>query len=793
MNPNSRNILVEVLLELTLVIGSELEFQKILTKTIPLWLRRLNCTSGAVLEKKNDKLDIHFIIPTYLHKKGLPQEVVTFFESKPITFCEEYKSDREYHYLFPLGVNRYFYFARIPRLSKEHCNELFPVTQFFAKSLDNALERERRILAEKRLDQERRLLRTMIDHIPDPIYLKDINLRKILSNKADHEFIGLTRMEDLLGKTDEDVYPEEVAAKFRKADLQVLESGLPIINQEGMAKNAKGDPIWVLVSKFPFRDADGKIIGLVGVSRDITSLKATQENIKRLSLVASQTTNGVVITDIHGRVEWINDGFTRLSGYTLDDMVGNLPGDILQGPDSDREVIEKMATSLKAEKAFEAEIINYKKDGTPYWVHIHCNPLRDEQGHLKGFMAIESDITEKVIFNEELIQAKDIAEKAEKAEKTFLANMSHEIRTPLNAIIGMTSLLKDTDPSYEQVEYIETLDYSSKFLLRLINDILDLAKIESGKTEPNLSAFNLHECLKKIYQLFQVSAQKKGVDIYLIIDPKVPVYIEGDEVLLQQALNNLIGNALKFTKKGSIWIRVSNACFDDLMSTIEFEIEDTGIGIDKEDITQIFKKFTQVGRDDSNLNRGTGLGLSITKEIIELMGGKIEARSILGVGTAMNAQIPFKVVETMEVSQANQESFTILRAGGANDIPRRALVVEDNFMNQKYISRLLQKAEIDFDLACNGQDAVDLCYKSQYSFILMDIQMPVFDGFEATKLIRSGKSMNKTTPIIALTASAMIDQRVKAMKMGMNDYLSKPFTPQQLHSKLDKFSLKMRN
>ncbi|MCB0687330.1 MAG: PAS domain-containing protein [Saprospiraceae bacterium] len=784
MNQNNRNILAEVLLELTLAIGSELDYQRILSKSIALWLRRLNCTAGAVVEAKDENLEIIFIIPTYLQNRGLVRTVVEHFLSKNVTFYEEYKDDREYHYLFTLGANRYFYFSRIPQLSKEQCNELFPVTQFFAKSLDNALEREKRVLAEKHLQHERHLLRTLIDHIPDPIYLKDKNLEKILANQADLKFTGLEKMENLIGKTDDEIYPPSLAAYFKAADLEVLETGLPMINRESYVKNAKGEGAWILASKYPFRDAAGQIIGLVGVSRDISNLKSSQENIKRLSLVASQTTNGVIITDVSGKVEWINDGFTRLSGYLPDEIRGKFPGEVLQGPDSDTKVIERMSRSLREEKAFEAEIVNYHKNGTPYWVHIHCNPLRDERGQLKGFMAIESDITERMIFNEELIRAKNIAEKAEKAEKTFLANMSHEIRTPLNAIIGMTSLLKDTGPSYEQLEYIETLDYSSKFLLRLINDILDLAKIESGKIDLKNNPFDLHKCLKRIYQLFQISAHKKGIEIHLKIDPNVPQYVEGDEILLQQALNNLVGNAIKFTERGRVRMEVDVVPDKYAKTTIRFKIIDSGVGIRDKDIDRIFQKFTQVERDN-NFNRGTGLGLPITTEILELLGGKIEINSSYGKGTIMAAMVPFEValLEPALIDNSGAAPFEQI----SKELSQKALVVEDNFMNQKYISRLLQKANIAYDIATNGKDAVDLCATTRYSFILMDIHMPIYDGFEATKLIRNGNGRNTGTPIIALTASALNEQQTKVLQYGMNDFLSKPFTPDQLHQKLAKF------
>jgi len=782
------HILSEILLELTLSIGKESEFEKIVMTSFPIWLKRLNCVSAGLFAKNKNKNEKDYLVPAFLKETDIFKQLKDALHKLAFPLQEQFEVIRlqdTIYYVYNLSEQHWFLFGRKKQLTEGQISELIPIVQFLAISLGNAEEKQKRIEAEKELQSEKLLLKTVIDYIPDAVYLKDLQLRKIIANKADIENTGFEKESEVIGKTDAEIYDRELAEDSTTIEQKIIHTGEAVIEREEIIRNVKGKKGWLLTSKFPYRNADNEITGIVGISKDISEKKLVTEQLERLSLVASQTSNGVIITDVEGKTVWVNEGFTRLSGYTIDEFVGQKPGTLLQGPDSDPVVIQEMKDAIQKREPFEAELINYHKDGSQYWINISCNPLMDKSGNIRGFMAIETDITEKKIIFEELSKAKRIAEVAQEAEKSFLANMSHEIRTPLNAIIGMTSLLLDTNPTFEQRDYLNTLEHSSKFLIRLISDILDIAKIESGKIEVKKKSFSLHNLLKTIQKTFELKASIKEVEIYLEIDKDVPEFLFSDEVLLQQILNNLMSNAEKFTHSGSITISVNSKLLDSNDVTIDFQVQDTGIGIPEKNLKGIFNKFEQVKTQATESKVGTGLGLSITKQIIELLGGKISVTSKEHVGTTFEFSIPFKLPKdqnrNITKSKEKQVEFKIQDNAGP------ILVVEDNLINQKYISRLLEKLKIPYELAENGNIGVDKSLHKKYALIFMDIQMPEMDGFEASEIIKNTNNPNKDTPIIALTASAFIDQKEKALKVGMLDYVSKPFTPSQLKEVLRKY------
>ena len=503
--------------------------------------------------------------------------------------------------------------------------------------------------------------------------------------------------------------------------------------------------------------------------------------VKKLSLVASQSTNGVVITDVNGRLEWINKGFTKVSGWTLEEVKGKAPGDFLQGELTDQDTVNIMRESLKQKKGFDVEILNYNKSGVPYWIQIICNPLKDKQGNITGYMAIESDISIRKQYEKQLIAARNQAIEAQKAEENFLANMSHEIRTPLNAVIGMVSLLYETNLNEEQLDYIKTLDHSSSFLLGLISNVLDIQKIQSGNIEIIKSTINLTSILDTILMTYEYRVKEKGLKVNVAKNENLPSRIISDKTILLQILNNLMSNAEKFTTSGEIGIRASQVNWNEKLA-LQLEVYDTGVGIASEKKKFLFQKFKQIHAPELTNTRGTGLGLAITKELIEVLNGEITVESNLGSGTVFTVKIPIELPEkSVSKHPKNYKSFT-----QNNIFPDiKILVIEDNLMNQKFIVRLLNKLDIDLDLAENGKEALEKIKEEKYDVILMDIQLPDTNGFEVTKIIKNSKNLNTETKIIALTASALGQDILKAQAVGMDDFLSKPFRPKDLLAKLE--------
>lgn len=503
--------------------------------------------------------------------------------------------------------------------------------------------------------------------------------------------------------------------------------------------------------------------------------------VEKLSLVASQSTNGVVITDVEGRLEWINEGFTKVTGWTLEEVKGKKPGEFLQGELTDPDTVQLMQESLSLKKGFDVEILNYHKSGHPYWIQIICNPLIDNNGTITGYMAIESDISIRKQYEEQLITARNQAIEAQRAEENFLANMSHEIRTPLNAVIGMISLLYETNLNEEQLDYIKTLDHSSSFLLGLISNVLDIQKIQSGNVEIVRSTINISAILDNIIMTYEYRVKEKGLKVSISKTENFTNRIISDKTILLQILNNLMSNAEKFTPSGEIGIRASQLMWNKKLA-LQLEVFDTGVGIEPKKKQFLFKKFKQIHAPELTNTRGTGLGLAITKELVEVLQGEITVESTLGKGSVFTVKIPIELPEkNLDKRQKNNESFT--ENNRFSDI--KILVVEDNIMNQKFILRLLHKLNIDLDLAENGKQAIEKINGELYDVILMDIQLPDANGFELAEIIRKTENPNKQTKMIALTASALGQDILKAQAVGMDEFLSKPFRPKDLIAKLE--------
>jgi signal transduction histidine kinase/CheY-like chemotaxis protein len=387
--------------------------------------------------------------------------------------------------------------------------------------------------------------------------------------------------------------------------------------------------------------------------------------------------------------------------------------------------------------------------------------------------------------NSSLKQLKEVAEKAAQAKSDFLSTMSHEIRTPMNAVIGFTHLLQQLSPTPEQAEYLKLLKFSAENLLVLINDILDFNKIEAGKIEFEEADYNIKDLINNIRLSLSQIATEKNIKVEFLFDNNLPSMVNGDSTRVGQILTNLVNNAIKFTNEGSVTIRASlNKKLED-RTVIDFEVADTGIGIEEDKIEYIFESFTQAAADTSRKFGGTGLGLAITRKLLELMGSEIKLKSEFGKGSvfyftlSMKNSVQHKVSETNNESGIKQKSLSGLKI----------LIADDNHINIIMIKQFMKAWDIECDTAKNGLIALELVKVNNYQLVLMDLEMPEMDGYQCTAEIRRlPGDFYKNIPIIALTASSIPDIKDKAYVAGMNDFVNKPFNPNELYRKIAAWS-----
>ncbi|WP_210464518.1 hybrid sensor histidine kinase/response regulator [Rufibacter roseolus] len=412
------------------------------------------------------------------------------------------------------------------------------------------------------------------------------------------------------------------------------------------------------------------------------------------------------------------------------------------------------------------------------WFDCLFLPLKDTHGTPGGVIGVAYDITERILIEEELKKAKDEALSMARVKEQFLANMSHEIRTPMNGILGLSEVLAKTPMDENQREYLQGIHTSANNLMVIINDLLDFSKIEAGKITFEIIPFDLKQLIKQLLDVLEIRAKERKNALKLLIDQDIPAMVEGDPFRLSQILNNLLGNAIKFTEGGTVRLNVEVITQEDDQLQLEFTVKDTGIGIPEEKLQTIFEKFTQGSNDTTRRFGGTGLGLSIAKELVEAQGGQISVESTLNVGSTFRFVLPFRKVtgkpdQYARTAQLPSHNTQLLRHA-------RVLLAEDNAVNQMLVTKVLRDHEIEVTVVNNGREALNLLAQETFDLILMDMQMPELDGYEAMQYIREHLPACQEIPIIALTAHASEGEFKKCLAAGANSYISKPFKAEEL-------------
>jgi len=784
-------------------------------------------------------------------------------------------------------------------------------------------ENEERRQIEERLKVSDERLRLALDSTQIGIFEWNVAAGHIYFSPGLWAMLGYDygRMPDTVEAWQSLIHPDDLARYRAGVDSQ-LNGGASFIDPEYRVRAHNGQWRWVYTraKSVPTR-VDGRPTLIVGTVQDVTArreaehaLRASQAEARKLSLVAAKTDNPVLIGSPDGCIEWVNEAFSRVMEYSLDEAVGRNPAHLLVGPGTDRRTVRRIRAALSRGQGISTDVVNYSKSGRKYHLHVEIQPVHGVDGRLENFIAVQTDITARVETELQLRRAKAEADAASRAKSEFLASMSHEIRTPMNGVIGMTSLILETPLSGEQRDCVNTIRTSGEALLLIINDILDFSKIESGKMDLEQAPFDLSLCIEEALDLFALQASSKRLEIGYHIEPDVPSWIVGDVTRVRQVMVNLLNNGIKFTPSGSISIEVRTLPAPmpflfpmneprDLESVmLEFTVRDTGIGIPPDRLNRLFQAFSQVDSSTTRKYGGTGLGLAISRQLCELMGGSIRAESTGAGGatfvftirtrpapdqfeTAPSAPVALRAggwvlcvedhpvtqawlrtlfaqlgVDCQIVKDARQAVIAADRAGRppallvidageyesrppfdalagiagprlvlfpfgqnaplppsldwpyastskpirtgaflqaihrifqsplqdlggstpplerqiAEEYPLEVLLAEDNRVNQKVALRFLERLGYRAEAVANGLEAVTAVENRRYDLILMDIQMPEMDGYEATRQIRVRLAPERQPKIFALTANALPVDRDLAVAAGMDDHLSKP-------------------
>ncbi|MCR8560226.1 response regulator [Mucilaginibacter sp. BJC16-A38] len=582
---------------------------------------------------------------------------------------------------------------------------------------------------------------------------------------------------------------------FKKGDDDLLNAAFHKAIADGTAYdleleviNAKGEELWTRTIGQPEFE-DGRCTRVYGIFQDITKQKTDEEKlrIKQAQLEAFISAAPTALAMLDRSFNYIAASKIWMKSYNIDvaTIIGKNHLDIFY--EISEEWKDYMRRCLHGESFRMEEDPFIRRDGKQEWLRWEIKPWYETPDRVGGIILFTELVTEKKLAQQELIKAKEVAENALQAKSRFLSVMSHEIRTPMNAVIGFSNLLLQ-DPREDQQEYLKLLKFSADNLMVIINDILSLSKIDEGMVSIEQVDFSLRELLENISAINRQAIVEKKIDLKLNFDARLPLFIKGDTVRLGQVITNLLNNAVKFTSEGEVAINVEVANQNDNTVDIYFEIKDTGIGIAEEKQEYIFEIFTQESTETTRKFGGIGLGLAICRKLVQLMGGDIKIKSKIGEGSAFYFTLPFKKGELQKDAPVPEKK------DNSGDITgKRILLAEDNPINVLVVKRYLQKWGVECDVAENGQVAVQMLWAGHYDMILMDLQMPVMDGYDAARQIRLTGGSYASIPIVSITASLVGDIKQSILAAGMNDWVSKPFNPDELFNIVKKYTVDVIN
>ena len=605
------------------------------------------------------------------------------------------------------------------------------------------------------------------------IYGIDIKGQCIFMNTSALTMLGYASQQDVLGKNNHQLF------HYAYAD------GSPYnLQQSPIYKTLQGDPslssdtevFWrkdgtsfpVQYQSHPIREHK-KVIGCVVSFMDITERKKTEATLTKLSMALEQSHSSVMITDLDAHIEYVNQAFVNNTGYSREEIIGQKPS-LLKSGKTTPSTYDAMWMALLAGKAWQGEVVNLNKQGEEFVELTWISPIRQADGIITHYLGVKEDITERKQNERLLLAAKERAESLSKTKSQFLANMSHEIRTPMTAIIGFSELALLKDMPADVNVYLKNINTASNNLLVILNDILDLSKLEAGKMALNVTPFSLYDLQTSLHSLLIITAQSKNLSLSIDLASNVPAHFIGDSVRLRQVLINLLGNAIKFTQQGSVTLSIKLLQLDDQHARLLFAVTDTGMGIPLEQQDKLFQPFSQVDDGFSRNFEGTGLGLVISQSIVQLMDSciKLDSHADLGSCFSFELLLPRGDLSTIEPQVTPS---IILNSETLSGV--QILLVEDDAFIQMLVNEVLENLGASVVIANNGLEALAALEQNPFDIVLMDLHMPTMNGYEATTEIRK-QIRYASLPVIALTASVTGEDRLRCLATGMNDLASKP-------------------
>ncbi len=620
--------------------------------------------------------------------------------------------------------------------------------------------------AHKETQSSHDTLEAIVESMSDWLWEVDAKGRYKYCSPQIEKHLGYTPAE-VIGTSPYDYLVAEHSEQVVKQFTEIIDNKLRIINVESWNISKGGQSVLLSTNGVPIFDGDGVLTGYRGVSTNITRLKEYEHELLKLSRAVEQSPVSLFITNLQGEIEFVNPRFCEQTGYSAAEVIGKTPF-LLQSEETDPALYRELWDTVTAGKTWHGELVSKRKDGTLFWEHSSTSPLRNDEGKVIHYLTSGEDITDKKKLIDELHDAKERAESATRAKSTFLSSMSHEIRTPMNGVIGMTSLLTETELNSEQRDFTEAIRKSGENLLELINDILDFSKIEAGKLDLEILDFDLCTMMEDTAELLSMRSAEKGLELVCSIDPAIPAGLRGDAGRVRQIITNLAGNAIKFTLEGEIVLRATCQEVQDASVTVLFEVSDTGIGIPSDRLEAVFAPFTQAEGSTTRKFGGTGLGLAICKQLAEIMGGTIGVTSDYGSGSTFYFTVCF--------ARGDQKSTPVERPVDLAGC--RVLVVDDNSICRSQLTTRLEQWGCQIGGAADGEQGLVLLTEAvaagyPFQVALIDQRMAGMDGLEVGRRIKNNPALDATR-LVLITDFGQSRNKAILDEIACVGYLTKP-------------------